>query len=117
MKTTCFIVSEFGGDFGEQWETPLKVFLSKEKANEYINSINDISEDSLHISQEQYQMAIEIALDDFPDDKKTPLPELILKTGKFPEWSLEDLNLTEEYIRRKEYHWIGFRIDEIELCQ
>ena len=48
---------------------------------------------------------------------KTPFPELILKTGKFPEWSLEELIKTEKFIEREQNHWIGLKIEEIELCQ
>lgn len=114
----CYIVYEFGGDSWEYYEHPLKVFLSKENAEKYVElNSKEIQESSLSISQEEFQMALEIALDDFPGDTETSFPELILKTGKFPEWSLEELIRTNEFIRRKENHWDGLSIGEIELCQ
>lgn len=117
MKT-CYIVYEFGGDPWEYYEYPLKVFLSKENAEKYkeLNS-KEIKKSSLSISPEEFNMALEIALNDFPWDTKTPFPELILRTGKFPEWSLEELTKTNEFIEREQKHWIGLRIEEIELCQ
>ena len=117
MKTG-YIVSEFGGDTWEYYERPLKVFLSKENAEKYIElNSKEIKESSLSISQEEFHMALEIALDAFPWDTKTSFPELILKTGKFPEWSLEELIKTEKFIEREQNHWIGLKIEEIELCQ
>ena len=117
MKT-CFIVSEYGGEQWEYYEFPVKVFLSKENAENFIKTEStEITKDSLSISPESFQMAVEIALDDFPDDKTTSLPELICMTGKFPEWSLEDLKVTDKYLRRKENNWVGFRIEEVEICQ
>lgn len=113
MKT-CYIVYEIG----ENYESPIKVFLSKENAEKYIKlEFRDIPESSLSISQEAFQMALEFAWNYFPEDTKTSFPELILKTGKFPEWSLEELSKTNEYLRRKENKLIGLRIEEIELCQ
>ena len=113
MKT-CYIVSEYGGDYGEYYETPIKVFLSEENAKKYIESHQEIE---ISISPEEFQKALKIAWNDFPEDTNTPFPELIIKTDKFPEWSLEELSKTDEYLRRKEDNWMGFIIKEIELCQ
>lgn len=117
MKT-CYIVYEFGGDSWEYTETPIKVFLSKENAENYIElNSKEILESSLLISEEDFETALEVALNTFPSDTKTPFPELILKTNKFPEWSLEELRKTNEFLRRKENRFIGIGIKEIELCQ
>lgn len=117
MKT-CYIVSELIGGSWEYYEIPQKVFLSKENANKYIESESiEITEESLSISVDQFQDALKEAWDEFPDDKQTSFPELIVKTGKHPEWKLEDLKMTDKFIRRSEDHWVGFSIKEIELCQ
>ena len=114
----CYIVYEVGGDSWEYYEHPLKVFLSKENAENYVKSNSkEITESSLSISPEEFQIALDIAFDEFPGDTKTSFPELILKTGKFPEWSLEELSKTDEYERRRENNWIGLDIIEVELCQ
>lgn len=117
MKT-CYIVYEIEGDHYENYEVPRVVFLSKENANKYIEEHSkEILESSLSISQEEFLMASEIAFNIFPEDRITPWSELILKTGNFPEWSLEELRKTEEFIKRQDNHYLGLKITEVELCQ
>lgn len=116
MKKLCYIVFEFGGGSYEYYDLPKKVFLSKEKADEFIKEMS--SDNYLpKIDVNDYLKAMETSMVEFPDDIKTPVPELIVKTGKYPEWSLEDLRETEDFIQRQEYSHIGYYIEEVELCQ
>lgn len=120
MNNICYLVCEIGGDTGEYYEIPVKVFLNKSNADDFIKEKSKvITKESLLIDPSEYQEALEFAWDKFPESSYNdiPFPELIHMTGNYPNWSLEELSRTEEFIRREEKKWFGYITYNLELCQ
>ena len=107
MKTkTCYLVSEYGGEWSNPWTENLKVFIDKDKAMEFIKEKESLTEESLTIGLEEFNLLIQEVMDKepeyFPDE---------------PRYTLEELQKTEEIQKRIDNLWEGITFETLELCQ
>jgi hypothetical protein len=119
MKTkTCYLVSEYGDEWENSWTKNLKVFLNKDKANEFKKEKESLTEESLTIGLEEFGMLIQAVMEKEPENLGISFPELIIKYfPDEPRYTLEELQKTEEIQERVDNLWEGIQIEEIELCQ
>lgn len=119
MKTkTCYLVSEYGGEWENSWTKNLKVFLDRNKANEFKKEKESLTEESLTIGLEEFGMLVQTVMEKEPENLGISFPELIIRYfPNEPRYTLEELQKTEEIQERIDNLWGGIQIEEIELCQ
>ena len=119
MKTkTCYLVSEYGGELSNPWTENLKVFIDKDKAMEFIKEKESLTEESLTIGLEEFNLLIQEVMDKEPENLGISFPELIIKYfPEEPRYTLEELQKTEEIQKRIDNLWEGVTFETLELCQ
>ena len=119
MKTkTCYLVSEYGGEWSNPWTENLKVFIDKDKAMEFIKEKESLTEESLTIGLEEFNLLIQEVMDKEPENLGISFPELIIKYfPDAPRYTLEELQKTEEIQKRIDNLWEGITFETLELCQ
>lgn len=119
MKTkTCYLVSEYGGELSNPWTENLKVFIDKDKAMEFIKEKESLTEESLTIGLEEFNLLIQEVMDKEPENLGISFPELIIKYfPDEPRYTLEELQKTEEIQKRIDNLWEGVTFETLELCQ